>query len=861
MDIESPDFLSHSPFMSRKSVHQAKPPSVAASSSDAQERLALVHLEKGRYRDAIDAFKALLKTQRRPEWLEGLASAYAGRAQGLAAKDMRREAIELWRSRAEHCGTPLWEGPYVGWMVAEGRLADVLGYLATRRAAAPAEQRNDEIASLEARLAPALLVADDATLARLPAESQLVQHRVFAQAALAAYARKDASALEGALAAIPFRSPYRDLRLVLKAMVLWETDQDAARLAMDRLPADGPFEQLAAPLRALLAPGGNWSRLWATLNKEQQTIALDLLGCPPAFAPLLRALADADADVAPSALFDLVQRHARDLPSSLATRLWQWLAPWAVRRGCASPRIFGSPSPAAQECATALAVEIKGEWGHAEEHWSDAADVLASSKDADDRLRAALILRHMALHSDHLSRDGVLDDVGEEMLTKSLQYDLGDPDIHVRLVRFWRCKGDLKRARERLDAGLGQFPDHVALLAEGVETALAASAFKKAASTARRLLELDPLNSKVRSLVGKAHLSHAGKQIAADKLAAAKKEIEEAGNWLTTSVDQGRMQLLLAWTEPTGSAERRRLAQLAVAAWGGGLAAGWRLLREAQGAFARVGVKASESLLGEAGIDTAKSVTPADLLELAQVLEQEVPMVRKGQDPLALWRKAILGMAATPVFGAESTVRVCEALGRHEEHDLVEKFANAARKRWPDRPIFVYHAVAARFAKRRCIDSKRDYDDLEHALDHARRDKDRRLAMRIDALFEDDEDMSDFGAPGLPSRPGVPKLPVPKLPFNPAQLNLNMVREMIELSIKGDGEKAFLKGARTNLGDALYRAIEKASGGNHAAFVRNLVNLVAESIVADMAAPPPFVPTKISKPKKPVPGQGDMFNE
>jgi len=602
----------------------------------------------------------------------------------------------------------------------------------------------------------------------------------------------------------------------------------------------------------VVASGSERLHHWARLNNSQQLMALDLLGCPRPWAPLLQALAGANTtDLAPAALFDLVQRNARVLPEELATRVWQWLAPWASRRGCDNPLIFGKPSRAHQECATALAVEIKGERGHAEEHWLDAVDMLASSKDTDDRQRAAMVLCHMATMTEHLSREGLLDQAGAEYLTRSLEFDASDCDVHVRLVTYWRRHGDLKKARERLEAGLSLFPDSGALLSEAVETALAAGAFKKAATTARRLLALDPLNRKVRTLLGNAHLSHAGKHIAAEKLAPAKKEIEEARSWLGAATEQGRLQLLLAWTEPQGSPERLRLAQLAVTTWGAGLAAGWRLLREAQGIFARVDLTSANGLLSEAGIDSTKALAPADVLVLVQVLEQEPLIARKGADPLVAWRKALAALASDPLFDAETTVRICEAWHAHKEHDLLEKFATAARKRWPEWPIFVYHAVAARFGKNGRIEADRDFDDLERAEKLAHKNKDFKLHSRIEALFEADDPDPDFDDSD-------------QMQVSPQQA-LQGFRAMLEQTIMMDGGKAFLKKARANFGDALIRQLEKECGGDKKAFFRRLIDLTVAELAGPFGRPPPFIPAKIikpgPKPTTPAQGQGGLFNE
>lgn len=839
--------------MSRKQSRTGKPPSPTSAGASGKETDALAHLEKGRYRDAIDAYKTLLKQERRPDWLNRLAEAYTGRAHALADKGMRREAIEIWRSRADVCGKPLWEGPYTQWLLDENRLTDVLTHLSARRNApdhVPGEKPNEELAALEWRLAPAILVADEALLATLPADSPLVRHRTTALSALTAYAQHEDSALETALASIPFRSPYRDLRLILKALVLRETDAAAAHAAIMRLPADGPFERLAAPLRMLPVFSDDSLSKLATLNPAQQDIAFDLLGCPPTQTSLLRALITASDAITPPNLFDLVLKHSAGLPNVLATRVWQRLSPHAKRRGCESPRFFGSPTPAAEECATALAHEISGDREHAETHWTNAAQHLAVGGDADNRLRAALILRNAALSSVHLARDGVLDASGAKLLTDSLEFDVYDRDVHVRLIQFWRKIGDMKKARARLDVGLTYFPDDVAMLAESVETALAGGAFKKAATTARRLLELDPLNAKVRSMIGNAHLSHAAKQIAASKPDAASAEIDEAATWLNGPTERGRMLALRAWSASVGTPERLRLSQEAVACWGGGLVAGWRLLRETHGVFTHI--KAA-LLLDEAGINPETPLTTADILQLIQAMEHEPLLTPKGMDPLAPWRKAIEAKAAELVRDAETAIQICEVFSRYKENNLVEKFAEAARKRWPNRPIFIYHAVAARFGKQNSIAHDRDFDDLEEAYRCASMDNDHRLKMRIDTLFAaeesllDSDNVDDFDSP-----------------FDPASIDERSIRAMIEMSIQSGGEKAFLAKARQEIGSEFFKQLERESGGNRKVLLKRIVDALAEAMAIPVGTLPPFIPAKkIPKIKinEPDPAQGNLFDD
>jgi hypothetical protein len=57
------------------------------------------------------------------------------------------------------------------------------------------------------------------------------------------------------LRAIPFSSPYRDLRFILKALLAVGDDPMQAADLIARVGGDGPFARLAAVVRAAIQPG------------------------------------------------------------------------------------------------------------------------------------------------------------------------------------------------------------------------------------------------------------------------------------------------------------------------------------------------------------------------------------------------------------------------------------------------------------------------------------------------------------------------------------------------------------------------------------------------------------------------------
>jgi cellulose synthase operon protein C len=662
-----------------------KTPSKAASGPGA-EQAAAAALSAGKFREAAEFYKDLLKHDLRPEWKQGLADAYAGRARQMAAKGMFPEAIALWRTRSQACGLPLLEGPYVDWLAQSGSLDSALPALLTAAHEGPPEQQS----ARQGRLAATVLAAAPAVLAQIPADSPLMQHHAAARQALAALAADDTPTLEAALQRIPFRSPYRDLRPVLKAMALVRTDAAAAAEIMARVAVGGPFEGLAAPLRVAVQPAPQWLAAWHGLPAAARELVLDLKGCPPAHRPLIEVLAavpNGPAE-APAGLFKVLTQYQKLLPRGLARR-WA-LRLWAHMEERRSPAVFidafGHISEQEAVHAHALAAEMRQDAPEAEHHWQDLAGLLGQQP--SQKLRAALILRRLARR---LLAAGVADDFVVDWLEKSLDLDPDDRSAHLDLIRAWRLLAEPKQARERLEAALARWPEDTALLQQGIELALESGAFKKAATLAKQVQRLDPLNPRVPDLIGQAHLSHARKLIKSHKQAAALRELDQAATWLRGgTAGAGRLGLLraLAGTQDAAAGPLRQ----ALAELGGPLVGTFLLALESQ----RVRGNA-RAVLAQAGHDARLAPTPADVLALAHALNAEPPRDRAVAAAIEVLLPRLQQAARSVRFSEDEFVLVAEALHRHRLAAATGYFTAAGRLQWPANRVLLYLDLAAAY--------------------------------------------------------------------------------------------------------------------------------------------------------------------
>lgn len=785
-----------------------------AGSLDPAE-LASAALASARYKDAIELFKELLKRERRPAWLDGLAAAYAGRAEQLAAKDMVKEALALWRTRAEACQVPLLDGPYVGWLMKTGQIEHALRLLPSvdKLPAALREQAT-------AQLAPAVLVAADHLLAGLSPESQ--GHRAAARTAIAVCAQGgaqgDPAALEAALQGISFRSPYRDLRPLLKGLTLLATDPTAAAASLARVPVPGPCRALLHALRVCLMPGTEWLAGLRALDDAGRTVVLDLKGCPlPQRGLVLDLMARSGQGApAPAELFDLLQRHRRVLPDGAARPLALRLLPHAPQRLDAFRAAFGPLVAADQERVLALAAEVKLRPEDAEGHWLRLVKLLGQSP-AGQR-RAALVLRRLADEHSHHSPDGSLCVHALDWLQQSLKLDPTDRDTYLRLLRDARRDGDLKQARIWFDAASHQFPGDALVLQEGVEIALAAGAYKKAAGLAKQVLQADPINPRVRTLVGQSHLAHARKLIGAHKLQAAQRELDEAAHWLRSAADRGQLALLRGFAaEPAETGDS--LLRQAVADLGGALVGAFQLLMEAKRVKPGSGF-APQELLRRAAVDAHGTPDTAEVLALAHALHatpQREPAVSVA---LGVLNGMLTRAAARLQLNETDHLLLCEALHRHGQLELTRRFAAAALARWPGRPVFVYLEAAARFGAVPWTMPQTEWERLDRVFEQARDQGDERTASRLSKLL------------GAASGPGAFDVP-----NGPPAFGAGAIGGVLDRLLQSGYEDDILDLARREMGKATFEKLRREVNGSKRQFAEALVEMLKAAAAFDAGAP------------------------
>jgi len=738
----------------------AAAPRSAEQSTHALLALGQGHAAAGRWREATAAYKELLKLEDRPAWRLELAAAYAGRARELAGKGMPKESLTLWENRALVAPDLPLELDHVALLLRLGQVQAVLDLHAR------AERRLDAatLAALRSHLAAWYLAGDPTLAAGLPPDDQIREHGTAAAAALAAYCRGDDLALREALATLPFRSPYRDLALILKALQrAWEAaDQDpagdpgAAAALLARVGDDSGFAPLRRACALALGPSATLTVRLAEAGDHSRRFALTLVGWGDERQALWEEMRRVTGP-GPAALLRLLQRRRALLGEDWARRqALRLLVPGFPKSAALITEGGGRRLSAPERLLVAAwrTEDSRNPWEEMEAWDAYARHLIAAGpgpQGSDDALRIALVLRRVESHREMLAQATPSRDSDSpyralaESLALSLEYDPDDRDTYERLVHYHLRGGEIKTARVLLDQGLKRFPKDLGLLTAALDAALAGDAFKKAARYAREILALDPINTGARERLVQAHLAHARKQIRAARPDLARKELDQAAEWDQDGRRRDQRDLLAGLLDLSiDEALGRTALSNQVAALGSGLSATLALGLET----VAIGRPAAWALKA-VGLGKVKVPDQADLAAFLARLRTHL----EGGEALAgelqrLFDKPLSGAAKWPLTLAESE-SACDTLRRAGLTLARRTFAEAALKRWPDTPVFVLHQFESCRTGARYYPRPRDMQQLEDAWNRAREAGDERTAHRIGEVIDRYESAGSFsGSPG-----------------------------------------------------------------------------------------------------------------
>jgi len=685
-------------------------------------------LQDGRFKEAIELFKQLVRQDPRPDWTEALADAYAGRARALAAKGMFKEAAMVLENTLTPAGLLREPTLYVTCLIREGQQPKAAAYLlhCVASGAVPAGHQ----AAFEDLTAALLVTVPVLPAPARPEPPEAARWRELAAASRAALAAwvdgASPEEMDRHLKRISLRSAFRPVRLLLQSLTTLPPDPERTTRRLETIKPGSPFFPFRQAVEAAMRAGpGLDADAWHRLTPTQQAFAAETGGLQAAAVQSLGRLSTASRG-GPAALFAWLLKQA-DLPQDEVKSACLNLLPQVPDRVPQFETRFGPLPQSERHRVQALAAEARGDWRAVERSWSLAARLTSAAADRISRLSSGVIYRHLArLASLHPEIEGDDDDGDGEIfyLERSGEADPDHIPTVLERIAYYRREALEKDWHRLADEAAQRFPDEGQILLQATQSAVARRAYKKAAGFARRLLTIDPINPGVRRQMIELQLAHARKQMRAKRADLAGKELAQAAEWDRPDAPSGLLRIARGLVALQSGEKEQAGAWLreGVTLAGGGVAGWFRAVLEAElmrcaGGDARW---LREELAAARRTPPTKELVTAVVSALGQV---EAGEDRRALSGLLLGTQAWLEQGAGIVWSAAEFQLLADVLGRFDAFELLGSYARAARQREPANPEWRFHEIVARTrgnGRAMTMAETRELDDMAEAASERR---------------------------------------------------------------------------------------------------------------------------------------------
>ncbi len=734
---------------------------VFSLSSDALGERGAEALRLGRFRDATDIFKQLVRQDPRPEWTLRLGDAYAGRARVLAEKGMFKEAAIVLENTLAADGTIREPLLYLSCMIRQGHALKALrtAFASKARLPAPDAARCTEFAAALSLALPAPTASEASALGGAIWAEQTRAARAAIQAWLQG---SPANEIDRLLGGIGLRSPFGAVRLILKSLITAPDAVAKARALLAMVPDKSAFAGARDAAEAALAEDQDLLDRWSSLRPAQQQFVAEARGLPRDATVLMNQIQDGERR-GPAALLGVLVRRGLPLPAADLRATCFNLLPAIPEHIPQFEQRFGRLSVLERYRILALAAEAKNDWDNVPHHWHAVIQALAEEAAPEAHLAQAVVLRHLAelarTHTDIWDDPNVpadRDPVGH-YFELSIEADPECLPATLALLDRYRTDDNPRDWYRAAEAAARRFPSTVAVLQHAVDAAVARNAYKKAAGFARQVLTVDPINLPVRQRMIELQLAHARKQMRSGRADLAMKAMAEAAEWERPDAPSAALRIgraLAAITAPPGNAAPDML-RAAVQEAGGG-AVGWfhAALEASLMGWPEKRLQPYEHELEAA--QKSEPDRPAVLALVGLLGQKEIRGSRRAIAPAMRRIEPFLQRGSRIAWSSPEFQAIAELLAHLHEFRALHRYASdALRRQVGDHAARFYQILARAEGDRHRLTSVQE-SELLALLEQAGKQHDFHLFNRIQRFLFGPEATRGMRASSKPSAPSEP---------------------------------------------------------------------------------------------------------
>lgn len=483
---------------------------------------ALYQLNSGHYKEAIELYKKLLQSSDNDnnEWPQQIAYCYLQRAIAFGARGMYKEATLLWENHSQYALSPYQAYDlYISWLLQtknQSKIQSCLKCLSSH-------QLDKQYPNLASLLGLLMITEHPEFQQDLPQDSVFIAHFQIAQSVLQAFNDNNDEKLNKTLKQLPYRSAFKDLRTLLKAVLVSPQSIEQAQSLLTKIPSSSVYSQIA---KLLFTCTQNGSELLADLQKlnfvQSKTIA-EIKGLNKQQVEFIDHLSREKEGISDKTKFNLAIQYQ----SLCGTEYAQYFCHTLLTSYPAGQRQFNknfaSTDKFEENRLMALNCDHKNNHVDAAYYWRQCIGILTKSG-TNNSLKIAMILRHIAAQQESPEEQ-------VQSLAESLLHDPEDRASYLQILSYYSHQQDtLKDYKQWLAKTLDRFPQDIEVLSQAIRIANSNKAYKKASLFALKILKFDPLNIFAKQTLFSNHLAHARRLIRDKKYHLVEKEIQQARN-------------------------------------------------------------------------------------------------------------------------------------------------------------------------------------------------------------------------------------------------------------------------------------------------------------------------------------------
>ena len=496
--------------------------------NDKPDSLALALLKTENYNDAITQYKKLWALSDKEEYRQKIAYCYRQKAISFAYRAMYQQACSLWEQH-QAFSQPPYQGydQYIVWLI---HINSPTVQVHLKQLAA--EQLDKDYPSLANVLGLLILTTHPELERNLTKNCIFLTHLDIIKQVFALF--HDTERVKSLLKQLPYRSAFRELKLLLNAIIHHKITELHAKTSATSL-----YYPLINLLYVYQLQGSQLAHALIKLNHPQRQTIYQLKQFTQGQIELLEQFIIHSTQLTDEIQFDLAIQFQTSSTHDLNRQFCQRL----LMNYPSGEKTFNQHfktylTTFEYHRLTALAYEEKNDLT-SQTHWQHCLTILKQDP-THNNFKIALILRRMTVKEPN-------DEIRIDLLSQSLEYDPNNVESYLSINAYYSQQSTQSTQYQHwLAKSLEHFPQNIDLLTATIKVALTQYYPAEACQYATHLLSIDPLNSFAKQSLFSSHLLYAQQLLHDKQYHLVEQEITLAKSFAANPNNHQQVQLIHA---------------------------------------------------------------------------------------------------------------------------------------------------------------------------------------------------------------------------------------------------------------------------------------------------------------------------